>query len=184
MIGNVEVGCVDVLAGGAEAGVEGQRLVDGAGGVEPDRLRDAAVVGVEVAIAPLIFGVGGLLAVVPGVVGLDGEDVDRGRGFQVRGEVEAEGHNAVLVAADEGAVEVHLAGLADTFELDEDFALQRGGRDGEVFAVPGDAGGEVVDGDLEGGVLVPGVGRGDVLPGGVVVGGGVGAGSACGGRLL
>jgi hypothetical protein len=76
--GQVEVGRVDVDAGGAESVEERKRLVEFFRDVETDVLGDAAVVGVEVFIVPLVATVGGFFAVVPGVVGADGEDVDGG----------------------------------------------------------------------------------------------------------
>ena len=45
-----------------------------------------------------------------------------------------------------------------------------------MFAVPGESGWQVMDADAECGILVPGGGRGDVLPTGVVEGGLLGPG--------
>ena len=74
--------------------------------VQPGVFADAAVVGVEVGVVPVLSGAGGDLLVLPEIVGADRDDVVFRRGLEVIGDVEAEGGYAVFVAAEEFAVEV------------------------------------------------------------------------------
>jgi len=165
---HVQVLGVHVHTQGPQVRVQGQGLVEPVRHVEPDVLVDAPVVGVEVPVRPLIPLVRGLLAVVPGVVDPDCQDVLLGPGPDRVRDVEAEGHDPVLMASQVAAVEVELARLAHALELQEDLAGRGIGRQPEVLAVPGHARGELGDGDLEGRVLVPGVGQCHDLPPGVV----------------
>ena len=54
---NVEVSGIDIGSRRTEAGVEGQRLVEPVGQMQEDVLGNAAVVGVEVAVVPLVAAV-------------------------------------------------------------------------------------------------------------------------------
>ena len=86
-------------------------------------LGDAAVVGVEVAVVPLVAGVfASAFAIGPAVVHAHGYQVLPLPG--VRGEVHAEGHDAVLVQSDMLSVEVDVRSLPCAFEFDEHLAFQ------------------------------------------------------------
>lgn len=92
---DVEVARVNKDAGGAQVRKQGQRLVQRIGDVQAHVLGQAAVVGIEVAIGPLIALAGGLFTVVPAVFGTHRHHVlardQRGA------DVEAEGRHPVLV---------------------------------------------------------------------------------------
>ena len=62
---DVEVGGIDICARGAEVGIERQCLVELVGDVQIDVLRYASIVGVEVAVVPLVAAVQRAVAVCP-----------------------------------------------------------------------------------------------------------------------
>ena len=127
-----------------------------------------------------VFGVGGAegaLAVVAGVVDLDGEDVLLAGGREGVGDVDAVGGDSVLVEADRIAVEEDVAGLAHSLELEEDAMAGGQGGEPEVLAIPGEAlvgaavAAAVGDELAEAVDVVEAVRRGDGGPFGVVEGG-------------
>nr|GEU28280.1 hypothetical protein [Tanacetum cinerariifolium] len=164
--GNVEIAGVHVHAGRAQAAIQRQRLVQPVGQVQPHVFWQAAVVGVEILVGPLVALAGGLLAVVPAVIGAHGNRVlavhQRGRDI-----VPERGH-AVFVQAHALAVDVHLGRLARAFEFQEHFLTARLRRQGKSLAVPGDAGRMVHDVPAESVVLVPRARQRHALPAAVV----------------
>jgi len=168
---DVELVGPDIDAGGAQAGIERQGLVQVAGQVQPHRPVDSAVVHIEVVVVPLEAAAGGALLVLPVIVDPHGDDVLERGGLEQLGGVDAEGRGAVLVAAGPHAVDVNVAGLAHALEVDDRPAAHgrtRACGQHEALAVPGDAGRVLVDVAREGLVLVEGAGQGDRLPGRVV----------------
>src|ERR1017187_2928366 len=168
VVGKVELRGPDVSPGGAEQGIDWQRLMDGRHDVQPYVLVDAAIVGVKVGVVPVERGSCGDLFVLPVVVGADGEHVFSGIGDDGVGDVEAEDGDPVFVAPKKLAVQIDLTSHADAFELEKDALTFGVCGDAEMFAVPGDAGGHIVDADLVGRVLIPGVRKRDALPFGVI----------------
>ena len=130
--------------------------------MQPDVLRETAVVGVEVAVAPLVFHPCRPLGVVPVIVHAYGDDI--AAGLEVRGDVEAERHHAVLVLADEFAVNIEVNALARSLEFDEHLLAPGRLRQGEVLAVPHHRVGEVLDVDLECLIFVESMRKGDFFP--------------------
>ena len=157
-----DIGGIDIHAGGAQIAVEGERLVEPVRDMQPDVFRQAAVIGIEILVAPLVFHARGALGVVPVVVHAHGDYV--GAWGDIGGQVEAEGHHAVLVLSDHLAVDVHVHALAGALEFDEDLLALRLLGQHEMLAVPHHRVGEVVDVHAEGFVFVESMGEGDFLP--------------------
>ena len=88
--------------------------------MEPDIFRDSAVIGIEVPVGPLIFGIGRSFVIVPVIVDAHGEDVFTVD--EVGRQVESYGHDAVFMQTERVAVQIEVAALADTFEFDENLA--------------------------------------------------------------
>ena len=124
-------------------------------------LGQAAVVGVEVLVVPLVGTVVGvlLLVVVPVVVGEHLEAVVA-TVVDVGGEVEAEGHDAVLAHAYAVAVEPHGGRLAGSLKLDEHLLALGLAWQTEGLGVAHRVVGEVVDGYAVGIVFVERTGQG------------------------
>ena len=171
VVGNIVVRGIDIGARRAKVGIEGQRLIEPVGDVEIRILRDASIVGVEVAVVPLVAAVVAARTVRPAVVAPHGQHVvarlDVGR------QVEAAGHDAILAHAQVVAVEVEVGTLTDSLELDEVFRGEWRGVCvyGKRLAIPADGIGEVYDILLISLVAVEGIGQGDALPPTVVVAG-------------
>ena len=164
--GDVEVGGVNISSCGAEVAIERQSLVKFAGEVQVDVLWQSAVVGIEVAVVPLVSAVEHSVAVGPTVVAAHRDDVVAL--LDIRSEVEAEGHHAVVGEAHLLAVEPYVGSLSCPFKLDEHLALHLFLREGEVLAVPHDGIGEMDDILAEGLITIEGMGQCDLLPGVVV----------------
>ncbi len=154
-VGLIEDGGVEVeggLIGGEVGGGDSGGGVFNVDGV----LDDEAGVAVDACAA--VPAAGGL----PGGVGADGENVGAGAG-EVIGEVIAERDVAIGSCAEEGVVHVDFRVGHDGVEFDVDaFAFGLRGE-GEGFAVPGDAGGEVCAGASGGRVFVEGAFNGPVV---------------------
>ena len=65
MARDIEVGGIDIGASSAKVGIEGQGLIELTRHMEPYILRQAAVVGIEVAVVPLVAAVEHTVAVGP-----------------------------------------------------------------------------------------------------------------------
>lgn len=131
--------------------------------MQPDVLRNAAVVGIEIAVTPLVLRISGALPVVPVVVHADGHHVVAAVA-DVGGQVETDRHRSVLVQTEAVAVDVEVGSLAHAFELDKDLLPPRTGRQAEVLAIPHDGVGQLLDAEAESLVFVEGTGQGDLLP--------------------
>ena len=159
---DVVVRAVDVGARRAEARIEGQRLIDVACDVQPDVLRQASEVGVEVRVVPLETRARGTFLVTPVVVGAHLQDV-LARVINIWCQVEAEGHDAVLVQTQAMSVDPHFRGLACAFQFQQDVLARIRCRQRERLPVPDFGIGMLPDLDHEGIVFVPRVGQGDRL---------------------
>ena len=152
----VEIGGVDIRARRAQTAVERQRLVELSREMQIDILGQAAVVGVEVLVVPLVTAVERSVAICPAVVASHCQHVtpclDRWC------EVEAEGHHTIVREAHVLSVQVHVGPLTGTFEFYENLSLQLLFCECEVLSVPTYGIGEVDDVFLEGLVAVEGVG--------------------------
>ncbi len=163
---DVEVGGVNISSCSAEVAIKRQSLVEFAGEVQIDVLGQTAVVGIEVAVVPLVSAVEHSVAVGPAVVAAHRDDVVAL--FDIRSEVEAEGHHAVVGKAHLLAVEPYVGSLPCSFELDEHLALHLFLREREVLAIPHDGIGEMDDILAESLIAIEGMGQCDPLPGMVV----------------
>ena len=130
---DVEILAVDIGSRCSEVGIERQRLIYVVADVEPHVFVQAAVVGVEVAVAPLIARSGRRFLCFPGVVAdnLDGVFA----GLKAVGDVEAESHDAVVAVAERTAVEQHFGSLARALKLDEHFFTGGRLRQSEMFHI-------------------------------------------------
>ena len=159
--GDVVVGGVDISACGAEGAVERQGLIEQACNVQVEVLGQSAVVGIEIAVVPLVGTVVLPGAVAPVVVAAHSQHIVA---FFYKGsEVETAGHHSVLGIAHRVTVEIHLGTLTGTLHFEKHLAvpdvLQL-----EVLAVPAYGVGMVYNVASEGLVPVEGVGQGDLLP--------------------
>jgi len=131
--------------------------------VQPHVFGYPTVVGIEVLVVPLEPAAGCSLSVLPVVVDPHGDHVFPVE-VEVRGEVEAYGHDTVLVQSYVFAVEVEIGALPHTLELDE-YLLPFGRfRQFEVFPVPCDGVGHFFYGYFECFVFVEGSRESDFFP--------------------
>ena len=154
---------IDIDTRRLHVAVEGQCLIEFVRHVQPHVFGQSAVVGIEVAVAPLVFGVGGPFAVVPIVVGAYGHHIFATI-IDIRCQVEAYGHGTILVQTQVVSVQVEIGTLAHALELDEHFLVFGGLGQTEVLAVPGDGVGQVFDVNLEHLVFVVCTGQGHFFP--------------------
>ena len=166
MAGNVEVGGIDVGARRAEVGVERQRLIDLVRKVQVDVLGNAAIVGIEIAVVPLVAAVVNPRAIRPAVVTAHGQHVLAL--MDVGGKVEAAGHDTILREAQAVTIQPEVGTLAHALELYEHLALHFRGRKLEMLPIPGYGVGEVDNILAEGLVAIEGKWKGDLLPAGIV----------------
>ena len=94
VVSYVEVGGIDIGSRSAEVGIKRKCLIEQSGRVEPNILRNAAVVGVKVLVVPLEGRPRGTLMIVPTVVGAYCQYVLTLN--DVRCQVEAKGHDSIL----------------------------------------------------------------------------------------
>ena len=151
---NIGTCCLEIV-------VEWQGLVELVGDVEEHVLRDAAVVGVEVLVVPLVALSRGSFVIIPGIVNTYGDNVPPLN--NIRCKVEAARHHAVLGESHLLTVEPDVGAEAHALKLDEILAVAHF-LNVEVLAVPHDGVGVVLDGNLEGLLLVEGSGQGYLLP--------------------
>ena len=135
--------------------------------MQPHVLGYSTIVGVEILVIPLIALSGGTLAVVPAVVGADGNDVSAFT--DIWREVETTGHNAILGDAQLMAVEPEVGSETDALKLDEEFSSLYI-ADGEVLTVPDDGICEIFDTHAESLIFVESAGQCHRFPACVVVG--------------
>ena len=121
MARDIEVGGIDIGASSAKVGIEGQGLIELTRHMEPYILRQAAVVGIEVAVVPLVATVEHTVAVGPAVVAAHGQHILTL--LDVRCQVEAEGHHAIVAETHLLAVQPHVSALPCSLELNEDLSL-------------------------------------------------------------
>lgn len=84
--------------------------------VELHVLDNAAVVGVEIPVDPLVALPRCLLAIIPGIVSANADDIFPGRGQNEVRYIKANCHRAVLVSTDPFAIQVKLTGLPHALE--------------------------------------------------------------------
>ena len=175
---DVVVAAIDVNTRSAYIAVERQRLIDGVGHVQPHPLVDAAVVAVEVLVVPLEGGAGFLLSVgtdggrrllvvVPVIVYHHGKYVFLAI-YNIRCEVEAEGHHAILGPPQVVTVDEHLSTEACSLKFYEYLLALGALGQAEILAIPHHGVGELSAVAREGLVLVPGIGQRDRLPRGTI----------------
>ena len=159
---------IDVDTRRLHVAVEGQCLIEFVRHVQPHVFGQSAVVGIEVAVAPLVFGVGGPFAVVPVVVGAHGHHVVAAI-IYIRCQVESHGHGAVFVQAQVVAVQVEVGSLAYTLKFHKHLLVFGRLGQAEMLAVPGDSVGQVLDVHFEHLVFVVRPWQGHFLPVGIGV---------------
>ena len=159
---DAHIGRIHIYTCSLKVGVERKGLIYRTCDVQPYVLGQSAVVGVEVFVAPLVFDSGGPLCKVPVVVHPYGNHILTLT--DIRGKVETEGHDTVLVTSHLGPVHVQVHSLAGSFELDENFPSFSRRRQSEMLAVPYYRIRKIVDINFEGFVFIEGVGQGDFLP--------------------
>jgi len=129
-------------------------------------LRNAAIVGIEVTVVPLIAAVVLPGAVLPAVVTTDSQHIMTF--FNIGGQVEATGHHAILADAQMLAVQIEIGTLTDTFEFHKDF-LVLDVLHLEAFAIPDDGVCQVYNVLTECFISIEGIGKGYLLPAAAVV---------------
>ena len=105
-------------------------------------------------------------AVLPRVIAADSEHVLTF--FDIRRQVEAAGHDAVLGESQVVTVQIEVGPLTHALELDKELTAF-GLVDIEGLTIPADGVGQVDDVFLESLVAVEGIGQRDALPLGVIV---------------
>ena len=160
--GNIVLRSIDVDTRRTQSGHQRQCLIDVVGNMEPHILWQSAVIYVECLRVPLEVGSCGLFLVFPVVVGTYLDEVVTII-YNIRCEVETEGHRAVLMDAQSLSVQEYLGGLAGTLKLNEHFLAFGFGWQTECLAIPHHRGRRLVGRYLEGFALVPGMGQGDGL---------------------
>ena len=118
---DVEVSGIDVCARCPKVGVEWESLVEFVCNMQKDILRNASVVGVEVAVVPLVTAVVLARTIGPRVVASYGQHVVAF--FDVRSQVKSTSHHAILAHAQMMPVEVEVCPLPHAFELDENLLV-------------------------------------------------------------
>ena len=166
---NIEIGGINVGSGGSKITVERQGLVEFSGDMQPDILGNAAVVGIEIAVVPLVAALVLSRTVGPRIVAANGHRVLSF--YYIRCKVEAAGHHAVLAIAQVMTVDIEIGSLTYTLELHEDLSLQHIACGNELLPVPADGVGQVDDILAESLVAVEGIGQRHPQPLTVVVAG-------------
>ena len=125
-------------------------------------LGDAAVVGIEVLVVPLVATV-----VRPGTIGPTVVATYRQHVLThlcERGQVHAESHHAVLAEAQGMSVQIDIGGLSYSLELHKDLALHLVGRERKPLSVPTDSIGQIDDILAERLVPIKGIRQRHLLP--------------------
>ena len=122
--GNVKIRSIDIGACRAEVRINGQCLIELAGDVQPYVLRQTAIVGIEVAVVPLIAAIELAVAVSPAVIAAHGKHVLALP--DIRRQVEAEGHYPIVREAEVMPVEPDIGTLTCTLKLHEDLTANVG----------------------------------------------------------
>ena len=164
---NVEIGGIDIRTRRTQIGIEGQRLVQLIGDVQEHILGNTAIVGIEVAVVPLIAAVMLPRAVLPAVVAAHRQHVLPI--YYIRCQVEARCHHSVLAVTQIVTVQVENSPLAHTLKLDENLTVCHIGQR-EMLAIPHHGICQVYDILAERLVAVEGIGQRHLLPVAVIVG--------------
>lgn len=122
---------------------------------------EAAVVGVEVAVAPLIARSGRRFLCFPGVVAYNLDDVFTW--LKTIGDVETESHDTVVAVAERPAIEQHFGCLARTLKLDENLFPDGRLRQFEALHIADLSGGHLRDRHPVCVILIPGMRQSDPL---------------------
>ena len=130
--------------------------------MQPNILGNAAVVGIEITVVPLVAALVLARTVGPRIVAANGYRVLSF--YNIRCKVEAAGHHAVLAIAQVMAVDIEIGTLADALELHENLSLQHIACGNELLPVPTDGVGQVDDILAEGLIAVEGIGQRHRLP--------------------
>ena len=162
VVGDVEVGGIDIRTRRAEVGIERQRLVELSRDVQPHVLRDAAIVGVEVLVVPLVTAVVTARAIVPTVVAAHGQHVFAL--FDIGCQVKATSHHTVFAETQMMSVQIEVSPLSNTFELDEYLTLYLFLCQKELLAIPTNGICQIDDVLSESLIAVEGIGESYPLP--------------------
>ena len=163
VVGNVEIGGIDIGAGSTEIAVERQCLIELARHMQPYVLRDAAIVGIEIAIVPLVTALILTRLVGPAVVTAHGQHVVTF--LDIWCQVEAAGHHAVLTEAEMHSVQIEVCPLSHALELDKIFMRI---FNPEMLPIPADGVRQIDDVLTESLIAVKGVWQCDLLPTAVI----------------
>ena len=118
LAGDVEVGGIDVRSRRTQIRKQRQCLIQAVCHVQKHVFRNAAIVGIEVTVVPLVAAVVLSRAVRPAVVAAYGQHVLAV--LQVGCQVETTRHNAILAEAQMMAIQVEVCSLAHPLELNEE----------------------------------------------------------------
>ena len=158
---NIEIRRIDISTSSAEIAIERQRLVEFTRHMQPHILRDAAIVGIEVTVVPLVATLILARLIGPTIVATHGQHVLTF--FDIRSQVEATGHHHVLAVAQVLTVEIEVCPLPDALKLDEVFPA---GHllvfEFKMFPIPADSVCQVNNISAESLVAVEGIGQCDL----------------------
>ena len=114
---DIEIGSIDIGTSSAEVAIERQRLVEFTRHMQPDIFGDAAIVGIEVTVVPLVTALILARLIGPAIVTAHSQHVLSF--FYIRCQVESTGHHTIFAIAQVLAVQIEVCPLANTFKLNE-----------------------------------------------------------------
>ena len=120
--GYVEVRRIDICARCPKIRIQGKRLIELIRHVQPYVLGDAAIVGIEVAIVPLVSAVVLARSISPAVVTTNSQHILTY--YYIRCQVEATSHHSILAVAEVMSVQIEVCPLTYTLKLDEVFRCE------------------------------------------------------------
>ena len=153
---DVIVGGIDIGTRGAQVAVEGQGLVDSSRDMQEHIFGYSPIVGIEIAVVPLVGTVVFFRPVAPVVVTAHGYHILSF--LDIGSQVESASHHAVLTHADCLTVEIEVGSLSHSLKLNKHLFVLHVVQV-EMFPVPDDGVGQVNDVFSVGLVAIEGVGQ-------------------------
>lgn len=126
-------------------------------------LGNTAVIRIKIAVRPLILLTRGLFPIIPITVRAYGHDVILTETNQCTN-VKPHCHGPVLVTSDRCTIDIKFPGLTHTLKFEKNLGPGHVGRQLKTLAIPGNTGGEVMNIQFEGLILIPGIGQGHGFP--------------------
>ena len=134
--------------------------------MQEDILGNSSIVGIEVAVVPLVSAVMLSRAVLPVIVATDSQHI--AAFFQIRCQVKATSHHAILAIAQMLSVQIEVSTLAHTFELHKNLLVCHVANH-KMLPIPHDGVRQVDNVLSERLVAIEGIWQCDALPPAVVV---------------